>query len=323
MRNTFIQTLTELAAQDPRIIFLTADLGYTVVEPFANRFPNRFFNVGVAEQNMIGMATGMAEAGYIPFVYSISNFACLRPYEFIRNGPVHHQLPVRIVGVGAGFDYGSAGITHYNLEDVGALRIQKGLKIIVPVDNEQTKTALLKTWNLPGPSYYRLGKGEKKQVPNLNGNFDLGQAQRISDGKDVVFICMGTISHEVIEATDALSNKGIFSSVVIVSSFNPSPEQDIVKILKDFPLAITVEDHYITGGLGSFVAEVVAENGLATQLVRCGIRGLVEETGSRAFMNDKYGISSQKLVKTAIDSLKKIGNAKPSHLYNSSYTQTV
>src|SRR5438132_5331459 len=122
MRRTFVQTLADLAAQDPRIVVLTGDLGFMALEPFSERFAERFLNVGVAEQNMVGMATGLAEAGFIPFVYSIATFAALRPIEFIRNGPVLHRLPVRIVGMGMGFEYGHAGHTHHAVEDVAALR---------------------------------------------------------------------------------------------------------------------------------------------------------------------------------------------------------
>ena len=118
MRRAFVRTLVELAAANPRLLLLTGDLGYNALEPFAERFPDRFFNAGVAEQNMVGMATGLAEAGFIPFCYSIVTFASLRPYEFIRNGPVLHRLPVRIVGMGGGFDYGPQGATHHGLEDL-------------------------------------------------------------------------------------------------------------------------------------------------------------------------------------------------------------
>src|SRR5947208_6407398 len=127
MRAAFAQTVCSLAANDPRVLLLTGDLGYMALEPFAQRFPDRFFNVGVAEQNMVGLATGLAEAGMVPFCYSIVTFASLRPYEFIRNGPVLHQLPVRIVGVGGGFEYGTAGPTHHGLEDIGVMRLQPGL----------------------------------------------------------------------------------------------------------------------------------------------------------------------------------------------------
>ncbi len=126
MRATFVRTLMELAEEDERIVLLTGDLGFTVVEPFAERFPGRFFNVGVAEQNMLGVATGLAEAGYVPFAYSIATFATLRSYEFVRNGPVLHRLPVRVVGVGGGLEYGMNGLTHYALEDIALMRAQPG-----------------------------------------------------------------------------------------------------------------------------------------------------------------------------------------------------
>src|SRR5438477_3970004 len=129
MRRAFTNTLVELAEHDPRIMLLTGDLGYLALEPFSERFPDRFFNVGVAEQNMVGIATGLAEAGFIPFVYSIVTFATLRAYEFIRNGPILHRLPVRIFGIGGGFEYGSGGPTHYGLEDVAVMRTQPGISV--------------------------------------------------------------------------------------------------------------------------------------------------------------------------------------------------
>jgi len=175
VRAAFAQTLTELAEQDPRVLLLTGDLGYMALEPFSDAHPDRFFNAGVAEQNMVGMATGLAEAGFVPFVYSIVNFATLRPYEFIRNGPVLHQLPVRIVGMGGGFEYGTAGPSHHGLEDVGVMRLQPGLTVIAPADHQQARTAIAETWDLPGPVYYRLGKDDKTTVPGLDGRFALAR----------------------------------------------------------------------------------------------------------------------------------------------------
>src|SRR3954470_19977760 len=121
MRHAFIEHLSKLATDDRSIVLVTADLGFMVIEPFAERHPDRFFNVGVAEQNMVGVATGLAEAGFLPFVYSIITFATLRPFEFIRNGPILQKLPVRVVGIGGGFEYGNAGPTHYGLEDIGVM----------------------------------------------------------------------------------------------------------------------------------------------------------------------------------------------------------
>jgi len=305
MRKAFIETLTEIAGKDDRVMLMTADLGYTVLEKFSDSFPERYFNVGVAEQNMVGMATGMAGSGLIPFVYSIVTFASLRPYEFIRNGPILHKLPVRIIAIGEGFDYGSAGVTHYGLEDVAVMRTQKGMTTVVPSDDMQAREALLKTWDLPGPVYYRIGKGSGGSVAGLNGNFELGKADEVIKGEDVVFVCMGGVSKEVVTASENLAKKNISSSVVIVSSFNPSPDEDIARVLKKFKKVITVEAHYTTGGLGSYVAEVVADNGLHCKVLRCGIGSKIEDhTGSRNFMNDKYGISSERLEESAINFLK-------------------
>ncbi|NDJ62912.1 MAG: 1-deoxy-D-xylulose-5-phosphate synthase, partial [Chloroflexi bacterium] len=182
MRKTFANTLVELAAQDDRIVLLTGDLGFMVLEPFAEAFPDRFINVGVAEQNMIGLATGMAEAGMIPFVYSIVTFATLRPYEFIRNGPVLHQLPVRVVSVGGGYEYGSGGPTHHGLEDVGVMRVLPGMTVVAPADYQQARAALLATWDSPRPLYYRFGKNDQYAVPGLDGQFALGRAVTVRDG---------------------------------------------------------------------------------------------------------------------------------------------
>ena len=306
MRAEFIQALADLAETNPQILLLTADIGYTVLEPFADRFPKRFFNVGVAEQNMVGMATGLAREGFVPFLYSIVNFAALRPYEFIRNGPVHHQLPVRIIGVGEAFDYGPAGITHYGLEDVGVMRLQPGLTVVVPADGQQTKTALEKTWDLPGPIYYRLGKGTKSPVPGLSARFELGRLQSLRDGKDFVFVCMGSVSRVVLEAAEELAKKGVKGGIVLVSSFNPAPVGELLSVLFHYPLAVTVEEHYLTGALGSLVCEVIAENRLPCRVVRCGVSSLLKKTlGSRNFMLQSQGLSADKLVATVLNTIGK------------------
>jgi transketolase len=300
LRDTFIRTLTELAADDPRILLLTADLGYTVLEKFAERNPEQFFNVGVAEQNMVGLATGLAEAGFLPFVYSIATFATLRPYEFIRNGPIMHGLPVRIVGVGGGFEYGPAGPTHHALEDVGVWRTQPDLCLIAPADFEQAGAALRATWDLPSPIYYRLGKNEKTTVPGLHGEFELGRAQLVRDGGDLVIIVMGSIAAEAVSAAELLSEEDIDVAVLVVASINPPPLDDLAATLARFPLAITAEAHYRVGGIGSLVAEVIAERGIPCRLERRGVRaGSQGLSGSERFLNHAHGLSSEALAEAA------------------------
>lgn len=300
MRGAFVKTLTELAQNDPRLLLLTGDLGYLALEPFANKFPDRFLNVGVAEQNMVGIATGLSESGFIPFVYSIVTFATLRPYEFIRNGPIAHKLPVRIVGVGGGVEYSHNGLSHYGLEDLAVMRVQPGMTIIAPADHEQTSHALKRTWDLPGPVYYRIGKDDRKTVPGLHGRFELGRAQVIHEGKDLLLIALGAVSYEAALACEILDKEGISASLLIVSSLNPSPVDDLAYQLSRFVRAITVEAHYLSGGLGSCVCELVAERKLNCRILRCGVSELPDGiTGSQSFLYNKFGLSPEAIVEKA------------------------
>jgi transketolase len=292
MRSAFASELIELATHDPRVMLLTGDLGFGVFEPFAEYFPDRFVNVGVAEQNMVGIATGLAEAGFTPYVYSIATFASMRAYEFVRNGPVLHELPVRIVGVGGGMDYGHNGMTHYAVEDVGIMRVQPGLTVVAPADPAQTRTALPLLQQLDGPVYLRLGK-ESADVPGLDGRFRLGRAETLGEPGEVMVVALGGMAATAAEAIAQLYEGGIEAGCVVVSSFNPSPTADLLEALAGASTVVTVEAHYVCGGLGSFVAEVVAEHGLRCRLVRVGLRSTPSGcSGSRRFLYERHGISA-------------------------------
>jgi transketolase len=307
MRKTFIDTLIELAAQDARIVLLTGDLGFRLMEPYAERFPERFINVGVAEQNMVGIATGLAEAGLIPFAYSITPFAVLRPYEFIRNGPIYHQLPVRIVGAGGGFDYSHEGMSHFAVEDIGVLRVQPGIKIIVPADHEQARNALLQSWDLPGPIYYRLAKGERRTVPGLNGEFLLGRLQLLREGSDVLLVGMGSIATEVAAAADLISDARVTCAVAVLASVNPAPIKELEDVLARFPLVVTVEAHHITGGLGSLVAEVIADGGIHCRLLRCGATATPAGlNGSHDYLLQSAGLKAAQIAEATLNRLRQL-----------------
>lgn len=312
MRKTFIESLVEIAKKDPRVFLLTGDLGFMVLDDYINQIPDRFINVGVAEQNMVGIATGLAEAGYIPFVYSIVTFSTLRPYEFIRNGPLLHNLPVRIVGVGGGLEYGVNGVTHYGLEDVAVMRAQPGMTVVAPADFEQTRTALETTYDMKGPVYYRLGKDEKNTVTGLNGEFEPGRAQWVRKGKDAVIIAMGSLSIEAMAAADALSKDGIDCGLAIVASLQPAPAEDLKNILSQYPVALTAEAHYINGGLGSLVSEVAAEAGSRCRVVRAAVREMPRGiSGSQSYLYDHYGLSAAKMAAQLKTELSKHMAAKP------------
>jgi transketolase len=296
VRNAFISTLAELAADDERIVLLTGDLGFGVVEAFAERYPDRFYNIGVAEQNMVGVATGLAQAGLLPFVYSIVTFAVLRPYEFIRNGPAHHRFPVRIVGVGGGVEYGINGPTHHGLEDVALMRTLPQMTLVAPVDRRQAAAALRATATLPGPVYYRLGKDERTEILDFDGTFGLGRLDVARRGEDVAILALGPVAGEAVRAADALEQVGVSAFVAAVASVNPAPEAALRQLAATFSLIVTVEAHRPVGGLGSLVAEIAAGQAGGARVVRVGIGETGEGiAGGERYLLDLHGLSAGKI----------------------------
>jgi transketolase len=298
VRNAFINALVEVAEEDPRIVLLTGDLGFMVLEPVVEHMPERFVNVGVAEQNMIGLATGLADSGFIPFVYSIGTFASMRAYEFIRNGPLLHLLPVRIIGVGAGLDYGHNGVTHYALEDMAIMRAQPDMTVIAPADQAQAITALHRSADVSGPVYFRIGKAGAV-VPNLDGRFELGHLDFVREGEDVAIIALGTMASEAVQAAEMLAGRGISATVAVVASVQPAPSEDLAELIARVPNVVTVEAHYRTGGLGSLVSEVIAGHRLQCRLARHAVevmpRGV---TGAVAFLHHLHGLSASALTES-------------------------
>jgi transketolase len=295
MRKQFVSTLTELANADDRIVLLTADLGFMVLEPFAQRHPSRFFNVGVAEANMISLAAGMASEGYIPFCYSIATFASMRGYEQFRNGAVLHRLPVRIVGIGGGFPYGSAGVTHHALEDIALMRVQPGVGIVAPADDAQVDRVLRDHYARPEPIYLRLAK-ETESHPELGGRFRWGRLETIGEG-DTVIVAIGSMTGVALEAQRQLLAEGISTVVAVAASIAPAPTDDLIKLLQSKRACITVEDHRLTGGIGSLVAETIADHALGVRLIRCGVSDPPDATsGSEEFLRRRNGLDVQGLI---------------------------
>lgn len=302
MRKAFAHTLLELAHTDRRIVLLTADLGFGVLDDFAAAHPDRFFNVGVAEANMVGLATGLAEAGYIPFLYSIATFASLRPYEQWRNGPVLHNAPVRLIGTGGGFEYGTNGITHAALEDIGAMRLLPKVHIISPADERQACSALRSTYADPHPIYYRISKNEHPNIPELDGDFAADKLSFIRSGSDALILATGPIVREALDAAKVLSTHQIEVSVAEVSSLQPAPLEALREALCTFPVVTTVESHWHSGGLGTIVAECIAENGIACRLHRCAVYSHSDGiSGSERYMNALHGIDAEGISKKLLE----------------------
>jgi transketolase len=229
----------------------------------------------------------------------------LRPYEAIRNGPLFHRLPVRLIAVGGGTDYGQQGLTHYALEDISIMRVQPELMVIAPADSRQAQAALTATWNAPGPIYYRLGKDEAPDLPNLDGRFDPDGVEFVRQGDDVLFLATGPISREALAAADMLSLDGIEASVGVVAALNPAPGA-LAPLVRRFRAIVTAEAHYVVGGLGSLVSETVADQGAATRVLRAGFTRMPQSTtGSREHLYREHGLNREALRDLALTALER------------------
>jgi len=304
LRKAFVESLCQVAHGNQRVLLLTGDLGFMALEPFRTCFPGRFFNVGVAEQNLVGMATGLAEAGFIPYAYSIATFASLRPFEFIRNGPAMHHLPVRIVGMGMGFEYGHAGPTHHALEDVAVLRTLPAVTTVIPADSGQTRSAIEQTSVLEGPVYYSLGKDDHLTVSGLDGRFELGRIQMVRSGTDLAILSMGSITVEAVAAADELAKRGIRATVAVVSNFHPDPVEDLASLLSTVPHAITLEAQAASGGLGALAGMVIASRGLGCRLWPLAVTQPPDGTsGSQRSCWSRHGLDRDAVVECGMMAL--------------------
>lgn len=304
MRIAFVEALCELAAADPRVMLLTADLGWSVLEPFAKRFPDRFVNVGVAEQNMLGVATGLAREGHVPFAYSIATFASMRCYEQFRDGPVLHRLPVRVVGIGGGFSYGHAGPTHHALEDLTIARTQPGAAVIAPADNSQTRAVIRGTADIPGAVYLRIDKNEFPDIPGLKGAFALDTPVLVKPGSGVLFLCIGSIVHEALKAADLLQRQQVNVAVAVQAHLGFHGGPALVRLLRNYDTVVTVEEGSVAGGLGSLAAETIARHGLRCRLSMQGVQTPFNgHTGGTAYMLRQHGLDAASLAAQALNAL--------------------
>jgi transketolase len=270
MRTTFIETLLDLAKRDQRIWLLTADLGFSVLEPFIERFPDRFVNVGVAEQNLIGIAAGLARTGLKPFVYSIANFPTLRCLEQIRNDVCYHGADVKIVAVGGGLAYGPQGYTHHGVEDLAVMRCLPGLTVVAPADPIETRLATRAIADLAGPAYLRLGKAKEPVVHQREPRFELGKAITVRPGKDLTLISTGGMLGDALAAAEELAPAGLQARVLSMPTVKPLDAEAVRRAARQTRAILTVEEHSVTGGLGSAVADMLMEAGLRVRFRKLG-----------------------------------------------------
>jgi transketolase len=264
VRTAFVDELTSAAARDARVWLLTGDLGFSVLERFATVNPGRFINAGVAEQNMVGVAAGMALSGAVPVVYSIANFPVMRCLEQIRNDVCYHRLPVKIVSVGAGLAYASQGYTHHGVEDLAVMRALPGMTVLAPADPVEARWAARAAIDIPGPVYIRLGKGGEPVLHADEPQFEVGRAVRMREGEDVTLVASGTALAIALSAADQLAERGISAEVLSMPTVAPADAEALHVAATGTRLIATVEEHGPVGGLHAAVLET-----LSPMPVRC------------------------------------------------------
>ena len=289
MRNTFISNLTELASIDESIFLVVGDLGYGVVEIFENKFPSRFLNAGIAEQNMIGLSAGLAKSGYKVFLYSIANFPTLRCLEQIRNDVCYGDLDVTIVSVGAGFSYGVLGYSHFAIEDISIMRTLPGINILSPSDPIEVKSAVKFALSNPGPKYLRLGKNGEQIIHSIN-DVSLESPIEIHNGDKFCLLVTGSIATEALLAVKKFKEE--FNVNVAVFTIPIIDARSLHKFnFKKYSRIFTLEEHVANGGFGSFIAEYIVDNNIAVDLTRIFISAeSIKLIGDQAFLRKMSGI---------------------------------
>jgi transketolase len=304
LRKAFGEVLVELGEHHRDIVVLTADLaGSTYTNLFAKRFPDRFFNLGITEANMMGIAAGLAMSGKKPFVSTFAIFAAGKPWEQIRQTIAYQSAPVRIVATHAGITVGEDGASHQMLEDINNMRVLPNMDVIVPADAVETKQVIKTLVDYDNPVYVRLARAPFPVVFDDKYKFEFGKAQIIREGDDLTIFAIGLMVAQSLKAAEWLEKEGINAQVVNVSTVKPIDKETIISCVSKTDAAVTAEEHLVTGGLGSAIAEVLAE-GFPAPLERIGLKEF-GQSGSAEELIAHYGLTPEGIAKAAIRALKR------------------
>jgi len=307
MRDRFIQTLCRLAEADPRIMLITGDLGFAVLDEYRRRFPRQFINAGVAEQNMTLVATGMALEGHVVFTYSIGNFPTLRCLEMIRNDAAYHGANVKIVSVGGGFSYGALGISHHATEDLAIMRSLPDVTSVAPTGLWEVAEATKVITKTKGTCFLRLDKDQGFDGP-LEEPFILGRPRRIRVGRDIAFFVSGGIISEVTRAADLLAQQGVSASIYSVHTLSPVDKECFVEASLNHRALVSVEEHTVHGGLGGMALEILADAGaLPKNFLRIGLNGCFSSVvGSQQFLRREYRMDAVAIERRTLEMLGRL-----------------
>jgi len=304
MRTEFIRRLHKLAEANPDLFLITGDLGFGVLGDFAKKFPRQYLNVGVAEQNMMGVAAGLALEGRRVFVYSIGNFPTLRCLEQIRNDVLYHRLNVKIVAIGGGFSYGQLGFSHHATEDLSILRSFPGMTVVSPGDLWEAAEATEAVFSRPGPCYLRLDKSSAGHTERPGEVFEIGKARQLRDGRDATLIVSGGILELALKAAETLDVEGIHCRVLSAHTVKPLDADALERASRETGGFVTIEEHVIDGGLGGAVAELCLEGRFPPAFFhRIGIRSdYPDVVGSQSFLRARCGMDL-KAIRNAVAAL--------------------
>ncbi len=303
MRTAYLDTLYELAQKDKRVYALISDNGAIVYDRYRKDLPDQYLNLGISEANMIGMAAGMASCGKIPFAYTIGAFLAYRAFEFIRNDVCLQNQNVKIVGTGAGEVYSTLGPTHHSTEDLGGLRTLPNLTIICPASPLEVKKATRAAYEYEGPVYLRLGTNREMEIYEGDYEFQIGKAVTVKEGNDLTLISTGSILKDLLEVAKELELKGIQIRIVNMHTIKPLDGDVIRQAIEETGKIITVEDHNIVGGLGSAVAEVIAQYGKLVQFKAMGLMGFSNGYGTYGQVKDQNELGKNRIRETICDML--------------------
>lgn len=296
MRNTFASTLTKLAQTDQRIVLLSGDIGNKLFDSFKEQSPGRFFNCGVAEANMTSMAAGMAICGLRPVTYTIASFVTVRCLEQIRIDVCYHNLPVIIVGVGAGLSYSELGATHHSCEDIAMMRVLPNMTVVCPGDAVEVRLALAAAFQHGGPVYIRLGKKNEPIIHKDEPDFQIGKGIIIREGgKEVCLLGTGNVMPVVVETAELLATHGIKAQVVSMHTVKPLDEVLLKNVFSQFKIVATVEEHSLIGGLGGSVAEWLSDQrSRKADLLRFGAKDeFIQGAGKQKAARHALGIDAE------------------------------
>lgn len=298
-RDAYGKALVELGRINKDVVVLDADLSKsTKTDGFQKEFPERFFNIGIAEQNLIGCAAGFATSGKIPFASSFAVFATGRAYDQIRNSVSYSHLNVKIAASHAGITVGEDGGSHQMLEDIALMRAVPGMTVIVPADGVETKKAIFAAAQYVGPVYIRLGRPKVPIIFDEDYIFAIGKAAVIKEGSDVALMATGIMVSEALKAAELLQNQGFSAAVVNISTIKPIDAETITKVAQKTKAVVTCEEHNIYGGLGSAVAEVLVEN-CPVPMERIGVKDVFGRSGKPQELMEKYGLTAKDIVDAA------------------------